>query len=267
MPEAVDSNSTTASKKQRQAPEGVPRLLSSPPFERLGKRIQRDVDAAQEMLRAHAAMVAVVMESADDFSVYSKGVHLIHQLAMLHLDEALDNARIEIEQMQQGRFVSKPYDPDLREHVSLMVCAAYSASGVDMDYCKMHEWDSATCRLYGSAVGNYTMALLEKAGDDRHLLSVGSLLPWLEMKIWREIADVDLTVPSAEVPHAETGQLDHQADFSASPVQAYRADTARRLFGEGHSVSQISQILRIERSAVERILDQLRGDPFSQKTA
>lgn len=268
---AASQTESSAPKKKRQAPEGVPRLVSSPPFERLSSYVQRDVDAAQEMLWAHAAMVAVVMESGEDFSLYSNGVQLLHQLAMFRLDEALDSARSEIERMQAGRFLENPHDGELQDRIVSMVCAAYSASGVDMDYDNLSNWDIATCRLYSSAVAKYTRLLREKSGEDTHLLSVGSLLPWLEMRIWREIAGIDLN-PALAGASSRTDQTESHAEageteFAASPVHVQRAEMAKRLVEEGLSISQISQILNVKRSAVVRILDRLHQAPAVRQSA
>lgn len=271
MPEAVDSNSTTASvnqptkpqKKQRVAPTGLPVMKAPPPFGDLPEYVQRDVEATQEMLRSHATMVAALLETGDDFSLYSNGVHAIHQLIMSRLDQVLDFARLEIEEIREKPF--REGQAELFTRIGEMVCAAYTASGeVGFRLDDFERWDDTKLKIYFVQTRRFRDALKEKAGGSTDLLTIGSLLPWLQMTIYKALAPDVVPPVFGQKPVVHEFATD-KPTFSASPMAAYRAELAKRLADEGHSIAQISQIMNIKRSAVERILDRLTSEESKAK--
>lgn len=274
MSTASSNTETTNPRKTRQAPKGVPVFRAGAPFEGLSPAVQRDFEAVQEMLRAYGTMVAALLETGEDCSLYSNGIHLIHQLVLLQLDEVADFARARIEDMHSSRYLKKPHDGELMERVGRMIADAFVATGIDMEFDEMGKWTHDIASLYAKTYGKFMRELRLKIEDDDHLLSVGSFLPWVEAKIWREVAGIDLSKPSVA---DRVDEADERASLAlevtetegreASPVAVLKGEVAKRLHEDGHTVAQISQILNIKRSAVERILGRLHATEPEQQTA
>lgn len=245
MPEAVASNSIPVSedqdkRKQRRTPSGYLRPISTA-FEKLHPRIQKDVDQVDEMLKAHGQLVAAAMETGDDFSLYSDGIHLIYRLIISRLNEVMDSVGHRIDEMHGSRFLKEPSDMEVLVRVGQMVASAYADTGVDMDIENQAGWSNDVFKVYSSATRRYYTELIEQLDGDTHLLTIGSLLPWLELKIRREIVgdETDLLEPE---------------DMSLRDTII--AEKAR----EGIPTAEISQALNIRKTAVERVIGRLMAN-------
>ena len=89
--------------------------------------------------------------------------------------------------------------------------------------------------------------MLGRLGDDRSLLEAGSLLPWLEMKIAREIAPDDAQAAG------DTAKPDQ------SPVELRDrliADQANR----GISAADLSRAFNMRKAAIKKIIARLSED-------
>ena len=90
------------------------------------------------------------------------------------------------------------------------------------------------------------------------LLEAGAQLPRI-----REAMTKDAVALAVKMQQGESdSDADKDDDYAAaSPISVQRAETAKRLHNEGHSLAQISQIMNIKRSAVERIMARLDAAP------
>lgn len=244
MPEAVASNSTPApegqAKRKIERPAGIPPCYDKFYFKKLPPYVSQGFEAIEEMLKAHGVMVAAVMERGDDFSLYANGVHMIYRLILLRLDAIVNDVDERIEEMEGRQFVQGKSSTELLERIGAMVAAAYTASGVEMDLDTMLEWSKEMRNVYFGATSNYFRELEAKMEGDNHLLTAGSLLPWLELKIWNEIAGVNLAsdgVTGEDIPLRDR-LIKEQADA-------------------GVSATVLSNAFGIKRATVERIIGRL----------
>lgn len=151
-------------------------------------------------LNAHSMMMSVIMETGDDFSLYANGIQLIQRLIMLRLNEVIYDAGQQIEEMHENRRLKEPNDNELFKRVGNMVANAYVEAGIDMNVEKMTDWNKGIFELYASTTHRYYEDIKAQLDGDTHLLTVGSLLPWLEMKIRKELIGVDF--PASAVAQA-----------------------------------------------------------------
>lgn len=243
MPEAVASNSIPTSagqkKTQRRAPEGVPVFISDKHFKNLPPFIQRDFDAAEEMLKAHGTMVAAIMETGDDLSFYANGIHLIYRLILLRMNEVIDHAGQQINAMHGSRFLKETTtDIELMERIGQIVADVYCDAGHDMDRTNIGNWPRDMLNIYASATSRYYRELVERAEGDNHLLTIGSLLPWLELKIRREII-------GDETDAAENAGISLRDSIIADQVR------------QGVSPADLSQALGVRKAVIERTIGRL----------
>lgn len=248
MPEAVASNSIPASENQaaqtgktartRQAFDGVPVFMADPPFKGLHSSVQRDFDAVEEMLRAYAMMTNVLFENGDDFSVYSKGIHLIHQLIMLRLDEVADHAGSYINQMKTSRHIQAS-DSDLLQRVGEIVMSAYTDAGWDMRPENMADWSDQILQMYSVTSSRLYKDIMAQLDGDTHLISAGSLLPWAEMKLRREL----------DLANYESEAADEPATISRTRARLVKAGLQ-----SGATARELSQALNMRLASVERLI-------------
>lgn len=168
MPEATATHSRTAARRQ-------PRSL-------LAVRIQDDFEEVSEMLRAYSVMTTTLFESTLDHSNSSYGMHLIHKLIMARLDEVAADASVTVTEAYSTRQIATPpqIDADVLVQVHQIVASVFEAAG-------------ETVANDGGVdlVSYYYNQLLKKLDGSADLLEVGSLMPWLEMKIRKDLGVID----------------------------------------------------------------------------
>lgn len=247
MPEAVASNSTPAPEgasipeRIRRRPKGIPALSEQFYFQKLPPYVEENYEAVVNMIKAHGVMVQAVMENGDDFSLYADGIHQIYRLILMRLDAVVETVDHYIDKMAGRELAQGESYGDLMERVGQIVAAAYTEAGVEMDLEQQLEWSKDRSDTYFKTTAHYLRELNAKMeGGDNHLLTAGSLLPWLELKIWREVAGIDLAERDSVAGDASLRDrlLFQQAKAGVSP-------------------NDLSQAFGIKRAAVERIIARL----------
>ena len=272
MPEAVDSNSTRAPKRQRGKPDGIPPLYDEPYFQKLPPYVEKDYQAVVEMIQAYGVMVQTVIENGDDFSLYANGIHKIHRLILLRLDALVSDLDKLIDSMADGQFLKGKSLTDLLQRVGRIVAAAYAETGIEVDVEQLFKRGDGKPDDYTFTTTKYFRELVAKLEGDNHLLTVGSLLPWLEMKIWREVAGIDVSQERHQdkEPSADEN-ASHEKPDVADRAGSQKTDLRDRLIAEqaqaGVSLSAISQAFNIKRVAVERILGRLTAEDDGDRIA
>jgi len=188
------------------------------------------------------------MESGDDFSLYSKGVHLIHQLIMLRLDETAEQARELIETQARPRSVTQPVDHDLFNSVQGIVAETLSERGI-VASASPREWTADESRIILDTTASYYRELVKELGSEASLIEAASLLPWIELRIRKALFGV------------EEGQPDD--DELVSLRDRLIAEQSKG----GVSPAELSQAFNIRRSIVERIIGRLQAEEGAARAA
>lgn len=202
MPEAVASNNISASKRQ--------------PDNRTSEQVNADLsdqfEDVREILRAYNIMTCAIIDTGVNQARYTDGFRLIHELIMDRVMQTNREALSQLTDRAGGRKVQKPIDGDLLAKITTIIVTAYADIGrvISDDATKWSDQDYED--VYVSAVGRYN-ALMSKLRGTDDLLEAGSLLPWLELKIRREI--VGATNPlSPELSRALDMLQDEQSEHA-----------------------------------------------------
>jgi hypothetical protein len=169
MPEAVDSNSIPVARYKRARLE-VEDIFSSPSI----------------MIKAFQEMTCIVVADREDHRDLADGLHLIHELLMRELDEAVEKAREYAGNLTisspagSSRQMITPIDPELFGRIGELVDNAIGRTEADED-------GSA----YVVKTTEYYNELLARLDGETDLIEAASMLPWLELKITRDLADQD----------------------------------------------------------------------------
>ncbi|MBX8801574.1 hypothetical protein HBA92_12490 [Ochrobactrum sp. MR28] len=146
------------------------------------------------------------------------------------------------EKNETRRLIQQPLlDKDVIVHISNMIMSAYRATDVDVD-----DYETAV-QIPATAV-RYYHRLLEKLDGEDDLLIVGSMFPWLEMKIRKDLGASISELTDKEALPREEGW--------AAP-RSLRDEFIAEKLKQGFSVQYISQALNIRVSAIEKAMTKL----------
>lgn len=228
MPEAVASNSIPMPERQ--------------PFHQLPSYIQRDFDELQSMLIAFKAMSLCVLDTGENYSGATDGMGAIHKLIMKEMDDWAHHAEMAIKEVSQSGKIDFENDRDLLHRVGDIVAAVYCDAGWSMSKDDMGAWGIEETRTYSGDTAKYYRLLIEKLEGDDSRITAGSWLPWLEMKIRKDIG----VIPAEREPEPLS-------------AKSLRDQIVAEKYREGRSPSEISQALSLRQSTVLRIIDRLKG--------
>lgn len=237
MPEAVFSNSTPAFKRQ----SGFAQRLDA-------SYIADKFDDLTSMLRAYGAMTNAVIDMKDAYSGTKNltyGMGLLHSLIINDVEEFATYIKDGLDSVEEGRELKRPMDADLLGRIITMRVEAYHEAGRDISD-NASEWsEDDTADVFDRAQSQHG-ELLAKLDGSGHLLDAGSLLPWLELKIRREVGlQTEFGTPTA-IPD----------DVFADPKNLRDQFIAEKI-KEGFSLAHISQAMNVKISAIERALKRL----------
>lgn len=248
MPEAVASNST--------------RMPEDQPLYGWKHQFSVDYEEIDAMLAAFREMSAALYETGEDHSKDSFGIYLIQGLIMSRLKEVSEQVAGylgTIEPVQELPALSPGLDAAVLMRIVEIRTQALLDAGVLAD--RNAPWPEGLGEDNFGKAGTYYNDLISKVYDegDIDLLTIGSYLPWLEMRIRR-----DLGV-------APTGEEGQTARVEEHPVTDDNHPLRDRLIAEqaeaGVSVSEISQAFGIKRATVERIIGRLTATEADSRKA
>lgn len=247
MPEAVASNST-------RMPGG------QPPYG-WKQRFSEGYEEVDAMLAAFREMNSALYETKQDHSRESWGIYLIQGLIMDRLNAVSDQVRGYLGLVEPMKLTGLERGLDtavLMRIFDIRAQALLDAGEVtDLD----GPWPEGVGADNSKWAAIYYNALVAKALEEgpADLLTIGSYLPWLEMRIRR-----DLGV-------ASSGEQAPSARSDEHPVNDDNQSLRNRLIAEqaeaGVSVSEISQAFGIKRATVERIIGRLTAEEEESRKA
>ncbi|WP_085025316.1 hypothetical protein [Ensifer aridi] len=228
MPEAVASNSIPVSNRQ-------PRYGWKQHF-------SEEFENIDYMLAAFREMNSALYETKQDHSEVSYGVYLIHGLIMDRLKvvageakQVIANAteRAALPELESG------FDEALLERIGEMAGAALLDAGYELDMEDATTWPEGLMLEHTGRIGRFYNELIAKLNEAGRfdLLTVGSLLPWLELRIRREVMGAE-----AARDLGDTSLRDRLIVEQAK---------------SGVSAADLSQAFNLRRGAVERIIARL----------
>lgn len=238
MPEAVDSNTTRAPYSQ----------AARSPTSRIADKFAdvRDMLEAFNVMACEAALDEPVVKGN-----FVNGMNLLHKLIMEELWELRRQVVATVEQESAGRELANHIDTDLWGHITRMVNEAYREAG--RSAADDAEWSEADSIEFTRRVTRLYNELVARLDGSRHLLDVGSMLPWLELKLRRELG------LSTDFAHPLLPD-----DIYADPSDLRAAFIVEKV-KEGFSLAHISQALNIKKANIERVIRQLQVDSPKRK--
>lgn len=248
MPEAVASNST--------------RLPEDQPLYGWKHQFSVDYEEIDAMLAAFREMSAALYETGEDHSKESFGIYLIQGLIMSRLKEVSEQVAGylgTIEPVEELPALSPGIDAAVLMRIVEIRTQALLDAGILAD--RDAPWPEGLGGNNFQKAGTYYNDLINKAYDegDIDLLTIGSYLPWLEMRIRR---DLGIAPPREEAPSTRPDE---------HPVNDDNQSLRNRLVAEqaeaGVSVSEISQAFGIKRATVERIIGRLTATEEESRKA
>lgn len=210
--------------------------------------ISTDFENVGFMLSALAESACLALEADLLPDHFSAGLHDLFRVALGRLDQAITQLNQawadEKASIKEGPRLTHP-NTFVRTRISCIGINALRDAGHDINPQDVTTWDDPILLEHLSRVDRYYDDLLGKLEEEgrNDLLTIGSYLPWLEMRIRRElgVATVDL----------ETQPIsDDNGQSLRDRLIAEQADA-------GVSISQISQAFGLKRAAVERIIGRL----------
>jgi hypothetical protein len=193
MPEAVASNSIPVSNGQ--------------PLIGLSSILSDQFDDVDSMLKAFSTMNSLLLESGEDHSDQSYGVFLIHRLIMARLTEVADMAKAGVRVVKEAEKVAAEYNVglgddrglwiELVDKVGDLVTNALIDAGIELDGDDVISWPKDLQKRHFDLTLCHYKKMMEKVNRSRDPLEVGSLLPWLELMIRREVLGDDATKQAA----------------------------------------------------------------------
>lgn len=248
MPEAVASNST-------RMPEGQPKYGWKQHF----SEGYEEVDA---MLAAFREMNSALYETKQDHSNESWGIYLIQGLIMDRLKEVSKQVAGylgTVEPVQKLPALSPGLDAAVLMRIVEIRTQALLDAGVLAD--RDAPWPEGLGGNNFQKAGTYYNDLVNKAYDEGEidLLTIGSYLPWLEMRIRRDLG-VAPTGEEVQTAHPEENPDTHDNQSLRDRLIAEQVDA-------GVSVTEISQAFGIKRATVERIIGRLTATEEESRKA
>lgn len=235
MPEAVVSNST-------RTPTGQPKFG----WKRHFSEGFEDVDA---MLSAFREMNSALYETKQDHSHESRGIYLIQGLIMDRLRLVSDEitAYVGQEEASVPTMLGRGIDLAIWQQINNMDARVLLDAGMIDD--PDGPWPDGVSDGHAERVARGYNDIVTKAQEDGSvdLLTIGSYLPWLELRIRREIG--------AEV--VAPGQSD----------TSFRDRLIVEQSQKGISPSDLSQAFGIKRASIERIICRLTATEEESRKA
>lgn len=240
MPEAVVSNSIPMSGRQ-------PRYGWSQYF-------SEEFENIENMLAAFREMNSALYETKQDHSAVSYGIYLIHGLIMDRLKVVAGEAKQFIAGAADTKSEEMPelgfgVDEALMELIGEIAGAALIDAGYEVDMDDATTWPEGLMGEHIGRVGRFYNELIAKLkGEGKFdLLTVGSLLPWLELRIRSEVIG-----GKAEAEFDDTSLRDRLI------VEQSKS---------GVSAAELSQAFNLRRGAVERIIARLTATDEDERKA
>ncbi|KAB2752254.1 hypothetical protein [Brucella anthropi] len=238
MPEAVASNSTTAPKRN---PASV--VLDA-------------LEQIQHRLTALAHMVGETLDNSELIeigvgarSLFDKEVESIKNVRSLLLADVFRLQALFPETSRKPSFIT-----GLAERITKMRVEAANEAGYELpEY--FSDWsEEQKGRVFYPTYDQYN-ELLERANGSTDLLEIGSMLPWLELKIRKEFGlstGYEMSPQVADDLYADPKNLRDQ--FIAEKIK------------EGYSLAHISQSLNVKISAIEKAMQRM-ATPSQKESA
>lgn len=238
MPEAVNSDSTTVSSSQYD-----PSILS----------VKKGFEEVQHMLNTFNVMTCTLLETKEDNSEHSFGLHLLHGLVMERLDIIANEFEQTLQERQLNHRLVRGSDvySALIQRIGRIVADAYCSTGRNLVWDEMVDWSREDTQAYSNSTAHYYRELIDRLEGEDDLLEVGSLLPWLELKIRKDIG-LSISMPAKEQPILSD-------DVYADPKNLRDQFIVEKL-KQGFSLPHISQALNVKISAIEKAIKKLTGE-------
>lgn len=216
--------------------------------------MRTDFENVHLMLEALAESACLAIEADALPDHFSAGLAELFRRALSEFDELSDKL---FSLVMQGSSQSRPntlndkkHDPtiwtELMGRVASIVRNVMADAGAHVPEDDFSEWSEAASDQYFSLMANHYNNLMEKLDGVRDPFEAGSLLPWVEMAIRREIG--------IEPDHISPSWI--RDEFILDSIK------------KGYSTADISQALGLRQKAVERAIGRLTiSDADTQKSS
>lgn len=238
MPEAVASNSTTAPKRN-------PASMV--------------LDALDEVQYRLAALAKMIVETLDNSELVDigEGVNLLFDREIEEIKDIRSLLLADVFRLQAlfPETSRKPsFITELAERITRMRVEAAKEAGIELpEY--FSDWsEEQKERVFYPTYAQYN-ELIERANGSTDLLEIGSMLPWLELKIRKEFGlstGYEMAPQVADNLYADPKNLRDQ--FIAEKIK------------EGYSLAHISQSLNVKISAIEKAMQRM-ATPSQKESA
>lgn len=247
MPEAVASNSRAVPERQ-QVPMSAGEILDQ-------------LEEVSSAIYALGSFLADHLFHTDEVDI-GNGVTFLFGQQVQRLNAATLEARRhfdlpQAEAPESARHLNRPIDSDVFKRVSKMVHDAYFDLGKGPLWERDAPGNDKGSERIGRA-GHYYNLLMARLEGETHLLDVGSLFPWLELTIRRDLGQAIGRQDDSE------GDLPETLDMDVSKTtKQLRDELISHAMSSGQSATDIAQALNLRRVTVERMIGRLMGETDS----